>query len=88
MRGDYCNLVFQERLSHPETNTANHRIIFMENTTNELRNGLEVAWMNTAAFLPKLAIFLVILVVGYFLAKFLAKLAARQTEAGMIAVIS
>ena len=52
----------------------------MENTTNEIRTGLEVAWMNTAAFLPKLAMFLVILVAGYFLAKFLAKLFDRVLE--------
>ncbi|HEX7863084.1 MAG TPA: hypothetical protein VF773_22335 [Verrucomicrobiae bacterium] len=52
----------------------------MENTTNGIRNGLEVAWINTAAFLPKAAMFLVILVAGYFLAKFLAKLFDRVLE--------
>jgi hypothetical protein len=52
----------------------------MENTTNSLRSGLEVAWVNTAAFLPKFAMFLVVLVVGYFLAKFLAKLFDRVLE--------
>lgn len=52
----------------------------MENTTNSIRNGLEVAWVNTAAFLPKLAMFLVILVAGYFLAKFLASLFDKVLE--------
>src|SRR5687768_6167831 len=52
----------------------------MEDTTNNIRSGLEVAWLNTAAFLPKLAMFLVVLVVGYFLAKFLAKLFDRVLE--------
>jgi len=52
----------------------------MENTTNNIRSGLEVAWLNTAAFLPKLAMFLVVLVAGYFLAKFLAKLFDRVLE--------
>jgi hypothetical protein len=52
----------------------------MENTTSSIRNGLEVAWVNTAAFLPKLAMFMVVLVAGYFLAKFLAKLFDRVLE--------
>ena len=52
----------------------------MEETGSSIRNGLEVAWMNVASFLPKAAMFLIILVAGYFLAKFLAKLFDRVLE--------
>jgi hypothetical protein len=39
----------------------------------QFNNGLGMAWQNTAAFLPKLALFLLILVAGYFLSRLLAK---------------
>jgi hypothetical protein len=41
---------------------------------DEFRQGLGDAWAATAAFLPKLVAFLVILVIGYFIAKGVAKL--------------
>ncbi|MGV3773964.1 MAG: mechanosensitive ion channel family protein [Verrucomicrobiales bacterium] len=46
----------------------------MNDTGDTLRNGLEAAMYNTMAFLPKAIMFLAILVIGYFLAKFLAKM--------------
>ena len=37
-------------------------------------DGLDRAWSNTAAFIPKLIGFLVILIIGYFVAKMIARI--------------
>lgn len=52
----------------------------MENITTNILKGLEVAWLTTAAFLPKLLIALAILIVGYFVARFLERLCDRILE--------
>src|ERR1700758_2602962 len=39
--------------------------------------GVSNAWSNVATFIPKFIVFLIILIAGYFIAKALAKLAAR-----------
>jgi hypothetical protein len=52
----------------------------MEQTSINLRNGLEAAWYTTASFLPKFVMFLAILVLGYLLARFLAKLFDKILE--------
>lgn len=41
----------------------------------DIMGGLEQAWSSVATFVPKLALFLAILVVGWFIAKMLAKFA-------------
>ncbi len=41
----------------------------------DIMGGLEQAWSSVATFVPKLALFLVILVVGWFIAKMIAKFA-------------
>ncbi|MGI9030181.1 MAG: mechanosensitive ion channel family protein, partial [Ilumatobacteraceae bacterium] len=41
----------------------------------EWSEGIEEAWSDIASFVPKLFGFLVILIVGYFIAKFIAKAA-------------
>jgi hypothetical protein len=46
----------------------------MENMRESLTGGMAVAWANVMTFVPKFLVFLVIVVAGYFLAKFLAKL--------------
>ena len=42
--------------------------------------GIEDAWSNVASFVPKLVGFLVILLIGYFIAKAIAKIADRLLE--------
>jgi mechanosensitive ion channel-like protein len=44
------------------------------------RTGVENAWSNIATFIPKLVIFLIILVVGYFIAKAIAKIVTRVLQ--------
>ncbi|HEY0866430.1 MAG TPA: hypothetical protein VGE01_03570, partial [Fimbriimonas sp.] len=46
----------------------------METTTTDVRAGFERAWDNTAEFLPRLGAFLLILIAGYFIARFLGGL--------------
>jgi hypothetical protein len=46
----------------------------------DFKNGLGDAWAATAAFLPKLLAFLVILVVGYFIAKAISKVVDKLLE--------
>lgn len=46
----------------------------MENLRDNVGGGMAVAWASMITFLPKLLAFLVILIAGYFLAKFLARL--------------
>jgi len=45
----------------------------IRNTTVQVGSGLDTAWHNTLAFLPKLGAFLLILIAGYFVARFLGK---------------
>lgn len=52
----------------------------MEETASGLKTGLAAAWYNTIAFLPKLAVFLIILIVGYFFSKLLASLFDKLLE--------
>ncbi len=42
--------------------------------------GLNSAWTNIAAFIPKLVIFLIILVVGYFVAKAISKILTKVLQ--------
>jgi hypothetical protein len=46
----------------------------------DLQGGIENAWSNVATFLPKLAAALVILVVGYFVAKLISRILDRVLE--------
>jgi hypothetical protein len=46
----------------------------------EFRAGLGDAWSNVAAFLPKLVGFLLILIIGYFVAKAITKILAKVLE--------
>jgi hypothetical protein len=46
----------------------------MNDFTSRLADGMALAWGNAMTFLPKFLMFVVILVAGYFLAKFVAKL--------------
>jgi hypothetical protein len=46
----------------------------------DLQSGIENAWSNVATFLPKLAAALVILVVGYFVAKLISRILDRVLE--------
>ncbi|MDP8962049.1 MAG: hypothetical protein M3N32_10610, partial [Actinomycetota bacterium] len=46
----------------------------------EFSRGIEDAWAKVAAFLPKFVAFLVILIVGIFVAKALAKAADKVLE--------
>jgi len=46
----------------------------------EWSQGIDDAWSDVATFLPKLVAFLVIMVIGYFVAKALAKVAGRVLE--------
>jgi MFS family permease len=46
----------------------------MIETRDQIVTGAEAAWATTASFLPKLGMFLVILIAGYFIAKWVAKL--------------
>jgi hypothetical protein len=46
----------------------------------DFEGGLEEAWRNVATFVPKLLGFLIILLIGYFIAKALSKLADRLLE--------
>lgn len=46
----------------------------------EFSRGVEDAWANVATFVPKLLAFLVILIVGYIIAKAIAKIAAKALE--------
>ena len=43
-------------------------------------DGLDRAWSNTAAFIPKLIGFLVILIIGYFVAKMIARIVCAVLE--------
>jgi Conserved TM helix len=47
---------------------------------DEFREGLGTAWANIAEFLPKLVGFLLILIIGYFVVKAIAKIADRVLE--------
>lgn len=46
----------------------------MNETTTTVVSGAQQAWANTLAFLPKLGMFLLIIIAGYFVAKWLGKL--------------
>ncbi len=52
----------------------------MNETVSTLRAGLEQAWVITMTALPRFVMFLVILVIGYFVAKLLANLTDRLLE--------
>jgi hypothetical protein len=45
----------------------------MGGSAESIRQGLDQAWQNIIAFSPKVAAFLIILLIGYFLAKLIAK---------------
>jgi hypothetical protein len=47
---------------------------------DEFREGLGTAWANIAEFLPKLIAFLLILIIGYFVVKAIAKIVDRVLE--------
>jgi hypothetical protein len=47
---------------------------------DEFRNGLGDAWASVATFLPKLVGFLLILLIGYFIAKAIAKIVDKVLE--------
>jgi hypothetical protein len=46
----------------------------MENFRDSVAGGMAVAWANIMTFVPKFLVFLAIVIAGYFLAKFLARL--------------
>ncbi len=46
----------------------------MQNLSESIGGGMAVAWANIMTFVPKFLVFLLIVIAGYFLAKFLAKL--------------
>ena len=46
----------------------------MENMKDNIVGGMSLAWANIVAFVPKFLVFLAIVIGGYFLAKFLARL--------------
>jgi hypothetical protein len=46
----------------------------MENFKTSVMGGMSVAWANIITFVPKFLVFLAIIIGGYFLAKFLARL--------------
>ena len=46
----------------------------------DIGSGLDSAWNNIATFVPKLAVFLLILVVGYFVARIIARILARVLQ--------
>ena len=46
----------------------------MENVKNSIVGGMSLAWANIVTFVPKFVVFLAIVIGGYFLAKFLARL--------------
>lgn len=52
----------------------------MDNFRENLTTGAAVAWANVVTFVPKFLVFLAIIIGGYFLAKFLAKLFDRLLE--------
>src|SRR3954447_12156614 len=52
----------------------------MNNAGVNLRTGLESAWTNFMNFIPNLFLFLVILVVGYFVAKVVARVLDRVLQ--------
>ena len=52
----------------------------MRESTANVISGAQVAWASMLAFLPKLALFLVILVAGYFIAKWVGKLVNNILE--------
>lgn len=52
----------------------------MDETRTNMISGAQAAWATTLSFLPKLAMFLVILIAGYFVAKWLAKLTNMLLE--------
>jgi hypothetical protein len=54
--------------------------VFMEDWRTSFTDAGTVAWANVASFVPKFLMFLVVLVGGYFLAKFIAKLFDRLLE--------
>lgn len=45
----------------------------MNETTDSVISGAQLAWANVLAFLPKLGMFLIIFVAGYFIAKWIGK---------------
>src|SRR5215203_4503629 len=46
----------------------------MNQTTSNFMSGAQLAWANFVTFLPKLGMFLLIIVAGYFIAKWIGKL--------------
>jgi hypothetical protein len=64
----------------PEIKPLRLPTISGENEVDEFRNGLEDAWASVATFLPKLVGFLLILVIGYFIAKAVAKIIDKILE--------
>src|SRR5688500_18012470 len=46
----------------------------MNQTASNFMSGAELAWANFVTFLPKLGLFLVILIAGFFIAKWLGKI--------------
>jgi hypothetical protein len=46
----------------------------MNQTASNFMSGAELAWANFLTFLPKLGMFLLIIIVGYFIAKWIGKL--------------
>lgn len=52
----------------------------MYDLKDQVTAGASLAWANTIAFLPKLLVFLVIAIGGYYLSKFIAKLLDRVLE--------
>ena len=52
----------------------------MRDAAGNIITGAQVAWTNTLTFLPKLALFLVILVAGYFISKWIGKLVNNVLE--------
>jgi MFS family permease len=55
-------------------------VLFMDEMKASVVGGASVAWANVMSFAPKFLLFLVVLIGGYFLAKFLAKMFDRLLE--------
>jgi hypothetical protein len=52
----------------------------MNQTTSNFMSGAELAWASFLTFLPRLGLFLVVLIAGYFIAKWLGKLVNTVLE--------
>lgn len=52
----------------------------MNETRDTIVSGASAMWSNTLAFLPKLGLFLIILIVGYFIAKAIGKVVDKVLE--------